>query len=346
MHTTIFFALLQISPQSMAAKSIFQSPITDSYVLSVTEAVDDSQSVVRIVLTERTGHRRSSAFPALTDKAGFDHKVLRADSDAVVIAREATYTRENSVKVFLDPSMRGLRKEIEYAPDVGLAAVDDREVAAVLDVPSEIVRRLEVKPPWVGPSGDVSYLPSELRDHPMPVSTYAEFARARPKRVRDGYDKADTHFEEKPGPYQVVGNQIWFGKVFYDGEGLSGVGGIGYFDKTLARYRLVPIPELVDWSASALLLENQAVWVGLVMYPEGADFPGGLVRRDFKSGATRQFLIEEVVLNIVRWKDRVYAATTNGAYRLDDGGPITRYRVEPNIDNRFILVTENLKPKP
>ena len=344
MHSMILFALLQLSPQSMQAKSIFQKPITDGYVLSVTEAVADSQSVVQIVLTQRTGHRSSSAFPALSDKAGFSHKVLRADSDAVVIAREATYTRENSVKVFLDPSLRGLRKEIEYAPDLGLAAVDDREVAAVLDVPSEIVRRLELKPPWARATGDVSYLPSELRDHPMPVSTYAEFARARPSRVRDGYDRTGTHFEEKPGPYQVVGNRIWFGKVFYDGEGLSGVGGIGYFDKTLARYGSVPIPELVAWSTSALLLDDRIVWVGLVMHPEGADFAGGLVRHDFKSGATRKIAVEEVVLSIVRWKDRVYAATVNGAYRFDDSGAIVRYRVEPNIDNRFILVTENLEP--
>jgi hypothetical protein len=205
---------------------------------------------------------------------------------------------------------------------------------------------LEAKQPWIGARESVSYLPPELRDHPMPVSTYAEFARARPARVRDGYDRKGTHFEEKPGPYQIVGNQIWFGKVFYDGEGLSGVGGIGYFDKTLASYRLVPIPELVAWSTSALLLDDQTVWAGLVMHPEGPDVAGGLVRHDFKSGATRKFPVEEVVLSIVRWKDRVYAATVNGAYRLDDSGAITRYRVEPNIDNRFILVTENLKPQP
>ncbi|MFL5594404.1 MAG: hypothetical protein ACJ785_07325 [Gemmatimonadaceae bacterium] len=343
MYTTMFFALLQVSPQSPPAKSIFQQAITDRYALSVTEAVSNSESVVKIVLTERKGRLGSYAFPVLSDKGGVYHKVLRADSDAVVISRETTYTNENSVKIFLHPTMRGLRKEIEYAADVGLAAVDDREVSAVLDVPLEIVTRLEVKPPWISATEDASYLPSELRDHPMPVSSYAEFARARPKRVRDGYDKAGTHFEEKPGPYQIAGNRIWFGKVFYDGESLSGVGGVGYFDKTLNKYSFAKIPELVDWSTSALVLDDGTIWAGLVTHPEGADIPGGLIRHDFKTGATRKFPIEEVVLAIVRWKDRVYVATVNGAYRLDDAGAITRYRVEPNINNRFILIGEKVR---
>ena len=79
---------------------------------------------------------------------------------------------------------------------------------------------------------------------------------------------------------------------------------------------------------------------------EGEDHPGGLIRYDFKSGTSRRFPTKEVVYHIVRWKDRVYVATKNGAYLVQESRLVKHYRVEPNIDNRFIIVTENLPPNP
>jgi len=38
----------------------------------------------------------------------------------------------------------------------------------------------------------------------------------------------------------------------------------------------------------------------------------------------------------------VYVGTKNGAYLVQDNRLVKRYRVEPNIDNRFIIVTEAL----
>ena len=46
----------------------------------------------------------------------------------------------------------------------------------------------------------------------------------------------------------VVVNQIWFGKAFYDGEGTTGVGGLGYFDtraKQFFQLRLLDRPGLL-----------------------------------------------------------------------------------------------------
>jgi hypothetical protein len=176
----------------------------------------------------------------------------------------------------------------------------------------------------------------------MPQSTYAEFARARAHRVEDGYGEGDTVLGEEPGPYQVVGSRIWFGKVFYDGEGHTGVGGLGYFDTKTSRYTFVPVSMIADWSVSAILIEEDAAWIGLVGHPEGEAYGGGLLRYDLRSRTTRKFPVEEVVYQIVRWKDRVYVATKNGAYLVQGNRLVKRYRVEPDSDNRFIIVTEGL----
>jgi hypothetical protein len=178
----------------------------------------------------------------------------------------------------------------------------------------------------------------------MRKSTYAEFVRARPDMVDNGFDEKNTTLDERPGPYQIVGSRIWFGKAFYDGEGTTGVGGLGYFETNTSQYSFLPVHGLADWSASAILVEEDAAWIGLVGYPEGEDYGGGLIRYDFKSRASRKFPTEEVIYQIVRWKDRVYVATKNGAYLVQGNRLAKRYRVEPNIDNRFIIVTENLVP--
>jgi hypothetical protein len=160
--------------------------------------------------------------------------------------------------------------------------------------------------------------------------------------VKDGYDEKGTSLEEQPGPYQIVGSRIWFGKVFYDGEGHTGVGGLGYFDTGTSRYTMLDVRGLANWSVSAILIEEEAAWIGLVGYPEGEPYPGGLIRYDFKSGTSQRFPTQEVVYQVVRWKDRIYLGTKNGAYQVRGTTLTRRYRVEPNIDNRFIVVTESL----
>jgi hypothetical protein len=235
-------------------------------------------------------------------------------------------------------------KQIDYAPDIGLTAVGDTEVARLLDVSPEIVEQLKKKP-WPEVR-DPTRIPAELWKHPMPQSTYDEFARARPVRVTNGYTRDDTVLEEEPGPYQIAGSRIWFGKTFYDGEGTSGVGGLGYFDTTTSQYAFLPVSGLADWAVSAILIEEDAAWVGLVAHPEGEPYAGGLIRYEFRSGTSVRLPTEEVVYHIVRWKDRVYVATKNGAYLVQENRLVKRYRVEPDIDNRFILVSENLPPNP
>jgi hypothetical protein len=93
---------------------------------------------------------------------------------------------------------------------------------------------------------------------------------------------------------------------------------------------------------SAILVEDQSVWIGLVEHPEGPDLAGGLLRYDLKSGTTETYPIDEVVLRIVRVGDRLYLATSRGLSILEGGRVSERYAVEPDIDGKFYLV--RLKP--
>jgi len=97
---------------------------------------------------------------------------------------------------------------------------------------------------------------------PLPQSTYDQFAQARPQRVRDGYSRAST-IDERVGAQQVVGDRILVWKGIYDGEGTTGVGGLGYFDCPFKTVHNIFDSELADWSISALFVESDAVWAGL-----------------------------------------------------------------------------------
>lgn len=329
-------------------RSIYEKPFNDTLTLSVAirwrDAKNAAEPELRVSLIPRQRDKQAWTIAQRHDRGVETYEVLRTDDSSVVIGRMGFYASMASLKLFLHPQSKSVVKQIEYGPHIGLGAIDDGEVGRLLDVSPEIVEQLQKKPWEEKP--DSTHLPAELRKHPMPQSTYEQFARARPRRVANGYGPEDTVLEEQPGPYQIAGSRIWFGKTFYDGEGTSGVGGLGYFDTTTSQYGFLPVPELADWSVSAILIEDDAAWIGLVGHPEGEDYAGGLIRYDLKSGTSRKFPTEEMVYHIVRWKDGVYVATKNGAYVVKENKLVRRYRVEPDIDNRFILVSENLPPNP
>ena len=171
----------------------------------------------------------------------------------------------------------------------------------------------------------------EYKLYELPKSTYEEFARARPRRVQDGYRPEVATFEEVIGTYQIVGERFWFGKTFNDGEGHTGVGGFGYFDPEEKKYVVFSPAELADWSASALLVEDEVVWVGRIRHPEGSAFSGGLLRYERDSGGAEEFDIGEVIFQMKRWQGSLYLATANGLYILQDDR-LTRYVFEPTLD--------------
>lgn len=342
MLTILLLAALQ-APQAPTFTPIYQRKINDTLTLVVSSGGQDIRQNVHLAQLSIGLLNRGKPYKAaggLSELGWPDYKVLRSDDSSLVVARMETYNSGPTVKFFLNPQNYGVIKHIDYSPDVGLAAVNHNEVAAALDLPLEVVKQLEQ--PAQGMTADS--LP-QLRDHSMPQSTYAEFARARPDRVKDGYTEDGTAIEESPGPYQIVGSRIWFGKRFYDGEGSTGVGGLGYFDTATSRYTLLPVPQMADWSTSAILVDGIDVWAALVGYPEGEAYGGGVIHYDLRRRTTQKFPADDVISRILRFRDRLYLTSKNGAYQIRDAGLI-RYRVEPNIDNRFILVTDTISPAP
>ena len=265
-------------------------------------------------------------------------KVVRADTTAIVFYRHGDYGYNTPIKLFLDPATNKIVNQLEFSSHAGLDSISRQDLAAALGLPSMVAVGLKGRDPRPGPEEPWDmYLHQALKDHPMPPSTYADFARARPSRVEGGYDST-SGIGETPGPIQIDGPRIWFGKTFYDGEGMSGVGDVGYFDTSNSTYTFLKLPELVNWSASTLLVEDQILWVGLVVHPEGADYGGGVLRRDLTSGNTQIYDVDGVVHRIKRWNGRTYVATENGAAVIEGDRIVARYVVEPDINGKLILV--------
>jgi hypothetical protein len=320
----------------------YDKPIDSKYRLVLTRVRDSLSHVVglRVQLVDTAARERSSDVATLPP-SDFGLKVVRADSTSIAFSRHGDYGQEMSVKLFLDASSKKPVKRVDFSPWAGLDSISDGDAAIALNLPEAVVRGMKERDPRPAPGEPWDkYLPQVLKDHPMPGSTYADFARTRPERVKDGYDSTSA-IGETPGPLQVDGSRIWFGKTFYDGEGTSGVGGVGYFDTIKSKYTFLTIPELARWSVSSLLVDDQTLWIGLVGHPEGADYSGGLLRHDLKTGNTTKYPIDDVVLRIKRWNGRVYLTTGGGASVIEGDKLIARYLSEPDLNGKFVLLRIN-----
>lgn len=126
--------------------------------------------------------------------------------------------------------------------------------------------RLEYKNSSFGgeASGVIESVKGREKKYPLPQSSFATYARLRPEELKNFHISAkDYERLEWIGPHQVEGSRFWFGKRFYDGEGMTGVGAFGYFDTDTRRYHLFSPREMAPYETSAILVEPDSVWVGL-----------------------------------------------------------------------------------
>ncbi len=147
---------------------------------------------------------------------------------------------------------------------------------------------------------------------PMPQPTYEDFKRIRPNRVADGYTEEIAQVGNALGPWQIEGNQIWFGTTFYDGEGTTGIGGFGRYNITTNKMEMTYLPEVASWSMSTLLMSDGILSMGLVSHPEGAEYSGGLVQYDINTKHTRHVEIPEIIQVITQVDNTLVLGTTNG----------------------------------
>jgi hypothetical protein len=200
----------------------------------------------------------------------------------------------------------------EFAARLLLRAGDSGGVAAFLVTGAEVNKRGAK----VQYAGVYELARGRHHLHALPVPDYARFARLRPGRVRDGYTEGFIDLEAGIGAFQLARDTVWFGTTFYDGEGTTGVGALGSFALATRRYDVRYLPGLADYSTSAIAVDGGVLWLGLVVYPEGAPRGAGVLRYDRRTGATRRYALPEVVTALLPWDGTVYAGTGDGLYRL------------------------------
>jgi len=289
---------------------VYNAPIDSAYTLRAEESHFSKwpgvccTSLFRLLLVDRANPNRYWEIAAIPEEYEYTYTVKRADRSSLVVERtDSSYgIYEGSFKIFFDVGSKGLLKRIEFKPLEGMKSVSIQEARrAGLD--PALFDQIRNFDPNRNLFLNRSQLPQLLRNQSLPQSTYRDFARARPRRVRDGYVENATSIGEEIGAYQVVDGRVWLGKRFYDGEGSTGVGALGYFDIAQQKFVFLDIPEIVDWSVSAILVESQTVWAGLQNNPEGASRSGGLLRHDMKTSSIHIYPVEDLIQTIHRsWK--------------------------------------------
>ncbi len=176
--------------------------------------------------------------------------------------------------------------------------------------------------------------------YPLPQSTPEDLGR-----YRRGFEERHAAYTRDVNSYTIresidafalEADRLWFGKSFYDGEGYTGVGSLGYFDIERRNYVFVSLPEITDWSTSAILVEEGAVWIGLTDHPEGAARSGGLLRYDRTSGETRIYPIEDVTTQLLGHNGLIYVGAEKGrVYVIKEDSIVSRYSVEPALEGGF-----------
>ena len=189
----------------------------------------------------------------------------------------------------------------------------------------------------------IERLGNRTNAYPLPRTTYDEFARLRPGRVRDGHQRANTELAEEIGPAQITDGTLWIAKTFYDSEGNSGVGGFGFFDLRTKKYTVYSPPEVLDWSATAMLVEPEAAWIGLVYHGEYGDSSGGLIRFDRATETCLKIALPDFIYEMVRIGEDLVLATDFGAAVVRNG-KVRRFFIGPNLRGQP-LVSEALQAR-
>jgi hypothetical protein len=173
--------------------------------------------------------------------------------------------------------------------------------------------------------------------YPLPQTDPREWQRARPEEGKN-YSHLDlAEIREEIGPHQVENGRLWFGKSFYNSEGGTGVGGFGYFDPATASYHLIAIPEIYAWSVSAILVEQDAIWLALFRRGEYGNDPGGLLRWDRNTQQVRRWDMPSIATSLARNGDGIYMGTVDGIAALR-AERVVSYFVDRSAEGQYRMV--------
>src|SRR5262245_29140143 len=124
--------------------------------------------------------------------------------------------------------------------------------------------------------------------------------------------------EQSIGACHQVGDVIWFGISFYDGEGSEGVGGVGRYDLATKRLEVRRPEELRDASVSHLVHDGDSLWIATHGRYECVGFPpaSGLIRYEWdEREVDRQLLCGFVYHGMVLLDGDLWVASDLGLAR-------------------------------
>jgi hypothetical protein len=172
--------------------------------------------------------------------------------------------------------------------------------------------------------------------YPLAQSDSQTWQRARPDEANSHLQVDPAERNEQIGPHQMEGGRFWFGKTFYNSEGLTGVGGFGYFDTTTASYHLFAPPQIAAWSVSAILVEPDCIWLALYRRGEYGNYPGGLLRWDHLTSSVHHWDMPWIATGMARSGDAIYMGTTDGLAVLR-GDRIAGYFVDRDTGGHYAI---------
>jgi hypothetical protein len=181
----------------------------------------------------------------------------------------------------------------------------------------------------VGKSGSTRFFP-------VPLPTVDLYRKAAPER------QPPIKIENEIGAFALDGTRVWFANSFYDGEGHSGVGAVGTFDIQSGRYHMRYLPEIAASSGSAILLDGDALWIGLLHRGEGAAMGRGLLLYNTKIGSVKRYALPDVIYTIDQLGDALYCGTSHGLYMVRDD-KVTQLRFEPDDKGTLIMVASETR---
>lgn len=168
----------------------------------------------------------------------------------------------------------------------------------------------------------------------LPQSTWDEFERLRPERVRDGYRRNEATIEEEFGPSQVVGNRLWFGKSHADSEGITGIGGFGYFDCETRRFVIYSPLEIRNSSVTSILITGQEAWLAATSGGERSGSPNALLRWSMTERQVQSRPLDDLAHAMAEYRGDLYLATDAGIEVLKKQG-FRRYLIDITRDGKY-----------
>ncbi len=320
-ETAVVGAFRELNPEVVGFTTIYRAKVSDDEDVAVIRGGD----LLGIFVLSRSAPDVAYTITIDVDAGSGRVEALLAGADGVVIRRTGDYGFESPrLRYFFNARTKAYYGRREFAPghtviDGGRLVVSDPDPAAyrpdgcgsgVGFGPGGAYSVAAGAPKMYGEPGCVVRRGDKM--FVVAKGALEDYAAARPKRVELNGMPDVAGLNETIGPWQVVDGRLWFGLTFYDGEGLTGVGGFGWFDTAEEVFDVRRPAEMAAWSVSAILVEADAVWLGLKRRPEGMEYSGGLLRWDRATGKVRRWPEVPLVREFQRVGGRLLVAAQGG----------------------------------